>query len=289
MKKTTVGSDSEPQTPNSELTILGLVGSPRKLGNCEVFIKEVARSIPGKYALKLIRVPSLDIEPCLACYGCVMNQPCPRKDDMEPLLHHIAQADAVIVASPVYYLGAHSMFKRILDRGFLFYTVIEKTYGKPCALINFYGIKNRIGVAPQTLMGLASFLGLDIKACMNIRSALPGEVLTDQRKREWAKKIARALFSEKKVKAKHGCPFCGCEIVRMGKAKFTCSLCHGTFRIDSDGKRIKLKDGGIFGPPEHMLLHKAWLRGMKEKFLQKRKEILRLTLPYKEDGEWVSP
>lgn len=269
--------------------ILGLVGSPRKLGNCEVFIKEIARSIPGNCSLKLIRVPSLKIEPCLACYGCVMDQPCPLKDSMEPFLHQISEADAIIVASPVYYLGAHSTFKRILDRGFLFYTVLEKTYGKPCALINFYGMKNRVGVSPHTLMSIASFLGLDIKANMNIRSALPGEVLTDPRNREWAKKIARALFVAKKVKARRGCPFCGCEIVRMEKTRFTCALCHGTFRIDNEGKRVKVKDGGIFGLPDHMLLHKVWLRGMKEQFLAKRKEILRLSLPYKEDGEWIRP
>lgn len=289
MKKSTVGSNSKLPTLNSELTILGLVGSPRKLGNCEVFIKEIARSIPGNCSLRLIRVPSLNIEPCLACYGCVMDQPCPRRDDMEHLLQHMADADAIIVATPVYYLGAHSMFKRILDRGFLFYNVLEKTYGKPCALINFYGIKNRVGVSPHTLMSIASFLGLDIRANMNVRSALPGEVLTDPRKREQARKIGHALFGAKKIKAKHGFPFCGCEIVRMEKTRFACALCHGTFRVDSEGKKIRLKDGGIFGLPDYMLLHKAWLKGMKEQFLKKRKEILRLTLQYRDDGEWVRP
>jgi multimeric flavodoxin WrbA len=288
MKKSAVSSSSELRTPDSGLTILGLVGSPRKLGNCEVFVKEIARFIPGDNRLKLIRMPSLYIETCLACYGCVVDQPCPRKDDMVPLLHEIAEADAIIIATPVYFLGSHSMFKKIIDRGFLFYTVLEKTFGKPCILVNFYGMKNRIGVSPHTLMSFASFLGLNIKVHMNIRSALPGEVLIDPKKRVWAKKVAQALFDEKKAKVRHGCPFCGCEIVRMDKTKFTCTLCHGTFRLDSDGNRIKLKDGGIFGPPEHMLLHKAWLKGMKEQFLLKRKEILRLTLPYKEDGEWIN-
>ena len=73
----------------------------------------------------------------------------------------------------------------------------------------------------------------------------------------------------------------------MEKTRFTCALCHGTFSIDDQGKRVKIKDGGIFGPPEHMLLHKAWLRGMKEEFLKKRKEILRITLPCKDEGEWI--
>jgi multimeric flavodoxin WrbA len=287
MEKKAVGSNSELLTPNSERIVLGLIGSPRKLGNCEVFVKEIARSIPGNYHLKLIRIPSLAIEQCRACYGCVMDQPCPHKDDMEPLLQQIVKADAIIIASPVYFLGSHSMFKRIIDRGFLFYTVLEKTYGKPCVLVNFYGMKNRIGVSPHTMMSFASFLGLDIKANINVRAALPGEVLANDRQRELAKKLARMLFTEKKTRKNRGCPFCGCEIVRIEKTKFTCALCHGAFSIDDHGKRVKIKDGGILGTPEHMLLHKAWLRGMKEEFLKKRKEIMRLTLQCKDMGEWI--
>ncbi len=78
-----------------------------------------------------------------------MDQPCPHKDDMEFLLRQIVKSDAIIIASPVYFLGSQSMFKRIIDRGFLFYTVLEKTYGKPCILLNFYGMKNRVGVSPK--------------------------------------------------------------------------------------------------------------------------------------------
>ncbi|MGD9579300.1 MAG: flavodoxin family protein [Syntrophorhabdus sp.] len=289
MKKNVLGSNSELRTQNSRRTILGLIGSPRKLGNCEVFVKEIARSIPEDHELKLIRMPSLTIEQCLACYGCIMDQPCPHKDDMEFLLRQIVKSDAIIIASPVYFLGSQSMFKRIIDRGFLFYTVLEKTYGKPCILLNFYGMKNRVGVSPQTLMSFATFLGFTIKANMDIKAALPGEVLTDPRQRELAKKLAAMVFSKKKSTKKHGCPFCGCDIVRMEKNKFTCTLCHGTFTIDDQKQRVKIKDGGILGTPEHMFLHKTWLRGMKEQFIKRRKEIMQLTVQYKDMGEWISP
>ena len=96
---------------------------------------------------------------------------------MKFLLHEITAADAVIIASPVYYLGANSIIKKILDRGFLFFTVLRQTYGKPCILVNFYGIKDRIGVAPQMLETMAVMLGLDIKASLSIQAALPGEAV----------------------------------------------------------------------------------------------------------------
>lgn len=110
-------------TSEKEKTILGLVGSPRKLGNCELMIKEISQNVAEEHTLELIRMPSLDIRPCNACYRCVMDGECPNKDDMAFLLGRIAEADALIIASPVYFLGAHSIFKRVLDRGFLFYGV----------------------------------------------------------------------------------------------------------------------------------------------------------------------
>ncbi len=48
-------------------------------------------------------------------------------------------------------------------------------------------------------MSFATFLGFTIKANMDIKAALPGEVLTDPRQRELAKKLAAMVFSEKKA------------------------------------------------------------------------------------------
>ena len=269
--------------------ILGLVGSPRKLGNCEVFIKEISSKIEVPHELNLIRLPSLNILPCHACYRCIMGNPCPDKDDMGFFLESITESDAIIIATPVYYLGAHSVFKRILDRGFLFYNYMEKTYNKPCILINIYGIENRIGISPQTLMTFASFLCLNIKESVNIEAALPGEILMDTDNSQKAEELAKALFSDKEVKNESGCPYCGCDIVRIEKERFICTLCHSHFSMDNQGNRFKIKNGGILGPPEHMHTHREWLKGMKNRFLQKKKEILRNSIPYKDMGKWIEP
>ena len=275
--------------PAKTRNILGLVASPRQFGNCELFTKEISRHIEGEYTLKLIRLASLNIKPCKGCYACIIDKPCPNEDNMKFLLHEIAVADAVIIASPVYYLGANSIIKKILDRGFLFFTVLRQTYGKPCILINFYGIKDRIGAASQMLETMAVMLGLDIKASLSIQAALPGEVVMSTVNINKAKKLARMLFSSKTVKKKTGCPFCGCEIVRVVKNDFICTLCHGTFRTDTKGAFLKIKEGGVLGSLEHLLRHKTWLGSMKNKFLAKRKEIMRTIVPYKDIGQWIEP
>ena len=278
-------------TPKTQRTkqILGLVGSPRKLGNCEVFIKDIFSKIDAPCELNLIRLPSLNIKPCNACYGCIMGNPCPNTDDMGFLLESIAASDAIIIVTPVYYLGAHSIFKRILDRGFLFYNYIEKTHNKPCILVNIYGIKDRIGVSSQMLMTFASFLCLDIKETVYIKAALPGEILMDVNNRNKAGALADLLFSDKKQGRKTGCPYCGCDIARIENEKLICTLCHSYFSMDNQGNRSKIKDGGILGPPEHMYKHKEWLKGMKNRFFQNKKEILKTSIPYKDMGKWIKP
>ena len=269
--------------------ILGLVASPRQFGNCELFVKEISRHIKGEYTLKLIRLNSLNIKPCKGCYACILDKPCPNEDDMKFLLHEITAADAVIITSPVYYFGANSIIKRILDRGFLFYTVLSQTYGKPCILVNFYGIKDRIGVAPQALETMAVMLGLNIKASLSIRAALPGESVMSETNLNKAKKLAGILFLSKTVKRKPGCPFCGCEIIRVVKGGFICTLCHGAFKTNTKGSFVKIKTGGVLGPLNHLLSHKAWLGNMKNKFLARKKEIVRTIVRYKDIGQWIEP
>ena len=63
-----------------------------------------------------------------------------------------------------------------------------------------------MGAAPHTLMTLASFLGLKIKANVNVRAALPGEVLLNKNIASKARKWANDLFSEEKNRLRHRLP-----------------------------------------------------------------------------------
>lgn len=273
----------------AERSVLGLVGSPRRLGNCEVFIKEIFANLDDReFRLDLIRMPSLEIGFCRACYQCIMDEACPLNDDMDFLLTSIRQADAVIVTSPIYFLGAHSIYKQILDRGFLFYRHIGETAGKPAILVDTYGITDRIGTGPQTLMTFASFLCLDIKARMSIKAALPGEAVATKKNRTLARKAAQALFSPGAPRKGNGCPYCGCEIVRIKeKGVLICTVCHGIFTLSPEGRGQPVKEGPVLGPPDHMLLHKRWLQGMKQRFLSCRKESVHRLKPYRTIGQWL--
>jgi hypothetical protein len=48
--------------------LLGIVASPRKLGNCELLVKAIAERVPGSPALRILRLTEKEIRPCKGCY-----------------------------------------------------------------------------------------------------------------------------------------------------------------------------------------------------------------------------
>lgn len=100
--------------------IILLSGSPRKGGNtdhlAEAFV-DGARSA-GKQTV-LFRVADLKIGGCLGCGHCFKEQGvCVQKDDMLPILNALRKADALVLASPVYYFGVSAQLKLTIDRFF---------------------------------------------------------------------------------------------------------------------------------------------------------------------------
>lgn len=67
--------------------ILGIIGSPRKLGNCEIMVKEISRQISIPHELNLLRLQDFNILPCRGCYTCLLkNGQCVLDDHLNLLL-----------------------------------------------------------------------------------------------------------------------------------------------------------------------------------------------------------
>jgi multimeric flavodoxin WrbA len=282
------GQRKKDESPARPKIILGLIGSERNLGNCELFTKEISRNVPEEHELRLIRLPSLRIMPCRGCYRCINEGACPIEDDLGFVLDRMTEADAFIIAAPVYFLGIHAATKLFLDRAFAAYRILEETKNKPAILITTYGIKDRQGVAPQALRTLASFLRLQVKAVVNLEAALPGDALKEQYLPR-AQALGRMFFQEKTAPLRGFCPYCGCDIVRRKAGRFICTFCHGVFSLDENQRPVKVKAGWNVNDPQFVYEHREWLKGMKDRFISRRKEIMNLTLPYKTIGTWLEP
>jgi len=96
---------------------VGIVGSPRKNGNTEILTKHTLQAIAeGGLDTELVRLAGLDIRPCNACMVCRDEERCPIDDDLFPLYTKIKEAEAIILASPVYYGSATALLKAFMER-----------------------------------------------------------------------------------------------------------------------------------------------------------------------------
>ncbi len=98
---------------------VGIVGSPRENGNTEILTKHTLKAIEEEgLDTELIRLAGLDIQPCNACMVCrgEEEQPCPIDDDLLPIYGKMKEADAIILASPVYFGSATALIKALMER-----------------------------------------------------------------------------------------------------------------------------------------------------------------------------
>jgi multimeric flavodoxin WrbA len=99
------------------LKAIGIVGSPRKNGNTEILTRHTLKAIAEEgLDTELVRLAGLDIKPCNACMVCKEGKQCPLNDDLLPIYTRMKEADAIILASPVYYGSATALIKALMER-----------------------------------------------------------------------------------------------------------------------------------------------------------------------------
>lgn len=103
--------------------ILIVAASPRPRGNSTLLAAEAARGAGEAGAeVQIVSLARLSLGPCLACDGC--RKPgakgCVQKDDFETLRDDLKAADALLIASPVYWFTMSGQAKLFMDRLYVF-------------------------------------------------------------------------------------------------------------------------------------------------------------------------
>jgi multimeric flavodoxin WrbA/putative sterol carrier protein len=93
-------------------------GSPHVgFGNTSQMVAMLKTALePEGFALEEIFLSQHDIKPCAGCALCLEKGACWIRDDYKGLMQRVLAADAVILASPVYFLNVTGRMKTFLDR-----------------------------------------------------------------------------------------------------------------------------------------------------------------------------
>ncbi|RNI11812.1 flavodoxin family protein [Methanohalophilus sp. RSK] len=102
------------------MKILGISGSPKKNGNSEQMINRVLTMAEKRgFTPEKVFLSEMEVKPCIACGNCRESEECPINDDMEKIYPELDEADAIIVASPVYFGSPTAQLKALFDRSVL--------------------------------------------------------------------------------------------------------------------------------------------------------------------------
>jgi multimeric flavodoxin WrbA len=98
--------------------VLVLKGSPREKGNSSLLADQVADGAKSAGAkVESFHLHNMDIRPCDACDACQgTDADCIIEDDMRILYPKLRSADAVVVASPIYWFTMSAQTKLCIDR-----------------------------------------------------------------------------------------------------------------------------------------------------------------------------
>lgn len=90
-------------------TIIAINGSPRKTWNTATLLEHALKGAASEgMETELVHLYDLDYKGCTSCFACKLKDGksygrCAKNDDLTPVLDRIAEADALILGSPIYF------------------------------------------------------------------------------------------------------------------------------------------------------------------------------------------
>ncbi|MCK4898573.1 MAG: flavodoxin family protein [Anaerolineales bacterium] len=150
-------------------SILILNGSPREKGNSAALADQLTLGAKEVGAVvESIYLHDMDIRPCDACDFCQENgDGCVIGDDMQTLYPKLRAADAIVIATPVYWYSLTAQMKLCIDRWYAMELPSGfELAGKQLALVMVYGdtdLYTSGGITViYTIEGICRYVGLEV-------------------------------------------------------------------------------------------------------------------------------
>ena len=99
------------------MKVLGIYGSPRKNGNSDILLEKALQGAAEAGAqTDAVYCRKLAVSGCLECGGCEKTGKCVIDDGMQDVYPLMRQADAIILAVPIFFYGSPAQTKALIDR-----------------------------------------------------------------------------------------------------------------------------------------------------------------------------
>ena len=108
------------------MKVLLINGSPKPDGNTAVALKEMVKCFAAEgVETEIINIGNKDIHGCISCYSCKQTGKCVFDDIVNEVAPKFAEADGLVLGSPVYFASPNGTIISFLDRLF-FSTSFDK-------------------------------------------------------------------------------------------------------------------------------------------------------------------
>ena len=180
------------------LKVVAFSGSPRARGNTRTLIDEVLRGVASVGAdCEVVDVASADIRPCRACQSCSTNGICVQDDDMRSIYPKIAEADVLVLGTPVYFWGPSAQMKAFIDR---WYALVNgddgnRLKGKKAIIVTAYGDDDP--TTPEHVIGMFRtafhYTGIDLVGVLGVTASAPGDAARNAQAMREAFELGKGL------------------------------------------------------------------------------------------------
>jgi len=127
---------------NQTKKVVVLLGSPRKKGNSAILASRIIKGAQEAGAeVETFYLNGMNIRPCQGCYACQKkdSKGCVQDDDMQKIYPKLVEADAWVIASPVYWFTMSAQTKLFMDRCLALLAYGAQAFRKKVAIAMSYG------------------------------------------------------------------------------------------------------------------------------------------------------
>lgn len=209
--------------------ILTVNFSHRMKGNSDTLLSLAENSVNKLYPekqLKRINTKDFNIKNCTGCMLCVMkNEFCFLADDFKKFTDELISSNSLIIASPVYFLGAPAIVKAMTDRMLYYNNIIDFSKPKPAKIIITAGRNGWLGNVVENIAIFLFSAGYYIDDFKIFYAQGPSEILLEDNIDNEIE-----LFIKNKTNIQNpstNCPLCKTDRFKINSEnQIECTICN---------------------------------------------------------------